>query len=370
MQENKPHQNQEGKALNLPEHVRRFFREQAKRTGRPVEDYLGLVGYSGDADRLSREMQQSKEEHLGPETFASPGLSVGRPSFPDEQPPLVSLTVARDRRDVQDALSEYRKEGRRRRWRARILRAYGLDPGGRDAATRLAQLLLDLALDTAVRRYENHSRRVALVTVMLPAELLAIYLGVRRETIWRALKRLRAVGLVDARVWRTTSGGETRAAGTLFAVRLKPGGRARLAYGDFKHPWRDLDGDRAKGRTAWAWVQADQRPSYNVLLAWALGERVAPGEKPPLMPELYDIRDLPGKLPHEVAGMVTALADYLARLLDDRHSRRFYAKLLWRVVYLELKPDALINQVERVRTDAKEGWARKPGALLATRLAA
>ena len=367
MQNHKPYLNQEGKAPNLSGQTLRFLIKQAERTGRPLKAYLRLVGYSGDADRLSREVQQSKEEHLSSGTLASPELSVGRPNSSNDSHPL-GLTVASARRSVRDVMEKYRSEAWRWRLRAEVLEAYGLDPKGRDATARLARLLFDLALDVAIHRYSGHARRVTVATLMLPTELLAAHLEVRRETIWRALKGLKGAGFVDARAWRTTSKGETRAAGTLFAVRLKPGPRARLTFDEFKHPWRDLDGDRARGRTAWAWIQKGARPSYDVLLAWALGDPLAPGEEPVPHLALYDIYALPGMLPHEAVGMVTALAEYLAREMNDDHSRAFYAKLLWKVVYLEIGAEALIIQIERVLAEAKEGWARKPGALLAFRL--
>ena len=349
--------------------ARKFLAAHARRTGRSLEELLKRAGLSADAHRLSSEMQQSKEDHLGVDTPASPGVSVGPPDPPNDSYPL-DLTVASAPRSVQDVMEKYRRRAWRRRLRAEALEAYGLDPKGRDAASRLARLLFDLALDVALSRYPGHGRRVTVATLMLPTELLAAHLGVARETIWRALEKLKGAGFVDARAWRTTSKGETRAAGTLFAVRLKPGPRARLTFDDFKHPWRDLDGDRARGRTAWAWAQAGRRPGYDVLLAWALGKRVAPGEDPAPPPALDDIHALPGMLPHEAAGMVTALAEYLARKMNDDHSRAFYAKLLWKVVHLELRPEVLITQIDRVLAEAKEGWARKPGAVLASRLAA
>ncbi len=106
-----------------------------------------------------------------------------------------------------------------------------------------------------------------------------------------------------------------------------------------------------------------------MLRSWALGQPVAPDESPPDV-QLYDIHGLVGLLPHEAAPLATQLADYLANRLSDTHSRAFYAKLLWRVVRLELKPGVLITQIERVEADLREGWAGNPEALLAHRLSA
>ncbi|MEN2983035.1 MAG: hypothetical protein ABDH20_11180 [Thermus sp.] len=69
-------------------------------------------------------------------------------------------------------------------------------------------------------------------------------------------------------------------------------------------------------------------------------------------------------------GLITALAEHIAGRLRDHHSRRFYAGLLWRVVRGELDPWRLLNAIQRVLVDMREGWARWPGALLTSRLRA
>ena len=292
------------------------------------------------------------------------------------------MTVARGANRVQDALSRRDKAEAARRFARRILahqdgeaagefRAYLADhPGGTTA--RLFDLLYRLAVDVARERYGSHARKLGQVVFAIPVELLAEHLGVNRSTVWRALKRIEASGLVAARDWyaASTAGQDgakaNRVAAKLFAVRLKPG-RARLYHEDFRHRWRDLDADRAQRRTAWAWKQHHERPGYAVLRAWALGRPVAPDESPPNA-QLYDILSLPDMLPHLAAPVITALADYLAARLRDPHSRGFYAKLLWRVVHLELRAEVLIAQIERVEADRREGWAKNPGALLAARL--
>ena len=384
MQEHKLNQNQEGKALNLSEHARRFLAVYARRKGRDPAELAASLGLAlDDQEVLAQPVQQSTRGYLGQSTATDYGArGVGSPSMPEVKAPL-KMTVARPAERVQDALAHWRKSEAARRFVEQILarqgeaadelRAY-LEIHSEDATARLVRLLYRLAVDVARERYGAHARKLGQVVFAIPVELLAEHLGVNRSTVWRALKRIEASGLVAARDWYTasTAGQDgtkaNRVAAKLFAVRLRPG-RARLHHDELTHPWRDLDGDRARGRTAWAWKQHHERPGYAVLRSWALGRPVAPDERPPDV-QLYDIHGLAGLLPHEAAPLVTQLADYLAKRLNDTHSRAFYAKLLWKVVHLELKPEALITQIERVEADLREGWARNPGALLAYRLSA
>ena len=379
-----PGKNQESKATNLSEYARRFLAVHARRKGRdPAELAASLGLVLDDQEALAQPVQQSIGGHLGQSTVADYGArDVGPPSIPEVKTPL-KMTVARPAERVQDALRRWRKGEAARRFVEQILahqgeaadelRAY-LEAHPEGTTARLFFLLYCLAVDVARERYGAHARKLAQVAFAIPVELLAEHLGVNRSTVWRALKRIEASGLVAARDWYTasTAGQDgtkaTRVAAKLFAVRLRPG-RARLHHDELTHPWRDLDGDRAQGRTAWAWKQHHERPDYAVLRSWALGRPVAPDESPPDV-QLYDIHGLAGLLPHEAAPLITQLADYLAKRLNDTHSRAFYAKLLWRVVHLELKPEALITQIERVEVDLREGWARNPGALLAYRLSA
>lgn len=371
----------------VPEEIRR---ELTNPTGRSLQELVakyvrgggevsGRACVSVDADWVSRAMQQSREEHLSPDRSTGPRLKdVGRPNPPASRTPL-EMTVARTAvsvRDVPEAPRRLSPEERAERLARALARAQAPKLGDEAAAhperaaPRLYALLVRLAVDVARERYGPHARKLSQVVFAVPLELIATHLGVDRTTVWRALKRIEATGLAKTRDWYTTStagGGEgARVAAKLFAVRLRPG-RARLYHEDFRHRWRDLDADRAQRRTAWAWKQHHERPGYAVLRAWALGRPVAPDESPPNA-QLYDILSLPDMLPHLAAPVITALADYLAARLRDPHSRGFYAKLLWRVVHLELRAEVLIAQIERVEADRREGWAKNPGALLAARL--
>lgn len=232
-------------------------------------------------------------------------------------------------------------------------------------ARKLALLLYRIG--RGVVRTRGWARNTATVVVHLPVDLIAQHLGVDRTTIWRWAKELEEHGLIARRTHYGTLEGRTVATGTVWAIRLKPG-RARLTYEDLAHPWRDLEEDIRRGATAWAWRR--MRPDLKTLLLWALGARRGPGAPatgaggPWAIPYLQEAEA--GQLP----GLITAIAERLETELQDHGNRRFYAGLLWKVVRGELNPWSLLAAIQRVQVDMREGWARRPGALLASRLKA
>lgn len=364
MERPEPQSHQENTAQTL-----RFLAAYARRTGRDLAELAASLGLALSDEQPPTQPPTDHPSAQGDDPPPAPAITT--PSRRAATEPAGRLLDALARGRPGDAVQRFVEKILTRQDAAAELRAYLTDhPEG--TTVRLLGLLYRLALDVARERYGAHARKLAQVAFAVPIELLAEHLGVNRSTVWRALKRVEASELVAARDWYTTStagpdGAKvTRVAAKLFAVRLKPG-RARLRHDELTHSWRDLDGDRARGRTAWAWKLHHLRPNYAVLRSWALGQPVAPDEVPPDV-QLYDVHGLAGLLPHEATPLVTQLADYLARRLSDTHSRAFYAKLLWKVVHLELRPEALITQIERVEADLREGWAKKPGALLAYRL--
>lgn len=236
----------------------------------------------------------------------------------------------------------------------------------RGGPLRLATLLYRIA--RGIARTRRMARRTGVVVFHLPVEMVAQHLGVDRTTVWRWAKVLKATGILDWRTHYGTLNGTTVATGTVWAVRIRPG-RAKLTYDDLKHPWRNLEEDIRQGATAWAWRR--MQPDFTTLLLWALGARRGPGAPAPegavgpwAIPYLQEAEK--GQLP----GLITAIAEHLEGLLRDYGNRRYYAGLLWKVVRGELNPWALLNAIQRVQVDMREGWARRPGALLASRLRA
>ncbi len=236
------------------------------------------------------------------------------------------------------------------------------------------------------------------VTVHIPVDIMAQSLGRHRTTIWRASNKLRTLGLVDARAHKTFAPGISDKSddvndGTLWCVRLNPdeGTPAKLTFEEMKHAgWRDLSGDRKRGRTAHRAVREHREKQMQqsckpqegfdieLLLAWAL-----PPEdlETPLSNDccissradfetVLDVRfaDKDDR-PEAVDGAARALA----MGLGDVGGVMFYRWLLWQLLRHAEQQGGdywhfVYEQARRARTDAQEGFARKPGALFTARL--
>ena len=138
---------------------------------------------------------------------------------------------------------------------------------------RLLELLHQVAVSTvAARAYPVIPSQV---TIHQPQEVIAAALGCALKSVYNWTQALLTAGLLDARAHFTSSQGVTRVDGMLYAVALKPRHVAHLPHDDLKHEWRDLDGDRAAGRTAWKILTGsdpDRSPeSWRATLqAWAV----------------------------------------------------------------------------------------------------
>jgi hypothetical protein len=161
-------------------------------------------------------------------------------------------------------------------------------------------------------------------------------------------------------------GGEYRAIGTLWAVRLRPG-KARLTLDDYMWPWRNLAADISNGVLSYNWVKAYEekgiRPSLETLVLWATGKRVTPNTKTVAV-DLGLILVLPEVEEAKRPALITLIATYIANVLDDHRSRRFYAGLLWSVVRGEIPAQYLFALLMRVIRDYLEGFLTKPGAYI------
>jgi hypothetical protein len=208
---------------------------------------------------------------------------------------------------------------------------------------------------------------VGTVVFMVPLEMLALNLGVTRQTVHAWKKVLEKKGLVATDVLHQTVNGERRAIGTLWAVRLRPG-KARLTLDDYIYPWRNLAVDIANGVLSYNWVKAYEekgvRPTLDVLVLWAQGKRVMPNTKTVAV-DLGLILVLPEVERSKLPALITLIATYLANVLDDHRSRRFYAGLLWSVVRGEIPAPYLFAVLVRTIRDYTEGHLARPGAYLA-----
>jgi hypothetical protein len=235
-----------------------------------------------------------------------------------------------------------------------------------DGPQKLLELLQEIARSTLPFGNRELWRKVGTVVFMVPLEMLALNLGVTRQTVHSWKKKLEDKGLIATDVLHEKVNGEYRAIGTLWAVRLRPG-KARLTKDDYLHPWRNLTTDIANGVLSYAWVRAFEqhgiRPTLDVLVFWAQGKRVLPNTKTVAV-DLGLILILPEVEDSKRPMLITLLSTYLANILDDHRSRRFYASLMWAVARGELPAPYVFALLMRVIKDYLEGFLTRPGAYL------
>jgi hypothetical protein len=310
---------------------------------------------------------------------------------------------------------------------------------GTAGAGALAILLNHLARHAlAVRPAKYRGRGVnwpRQIVLHLSAEMLAAELGRNLDTVREWTKLLEELGYLHARphFTRATRNGQkgTVVDGTLYAIRLQPGHKAKLSFKDLSKSYRDLDADRQAGRTAfrvieraeWLEQQALEHLAEQSLNA-KNGNTVPDaqsyirGSTPALVRSRYLLEQLktwavtPGQVqdplfsdpriynPDELAGAVQTVQDViyllptvaethadkraalvgilgaaLARALNDQHSRRWYCKTIWAAWTTELEGrgglQVLAAQLARLDVEREEwGTLRRPASLLNARLRA
>ncbi len=107
---------------------------------------------------------------------------------------------------------------------------------------------------------EGQSLKAHQISFFLPAEAIYLATGVPKRTVYDALRRIKALGMVDYRGHVTTlSGYGNRCDGTVFAVKLNAlrTGEARVSYEDLKiADYRNLEDDIHAGRTVFRLAQS------------------------------------------------------------------------------------------------------------------
>jgi len=235
-----------------------------------------------------------------------------------------------------------------------------------DGPQKLLDLLQEIARSTIPFGNRALWRKVGTVVFLLPLEMAALHLGVSRQSVHAWKKKLEEKGLVATDVLHEKVGGEYRAIGTLWAVRLRPG-KARLTMEDYLHQWRNLAVDMANGILSYAWVRAFEqhgiRPTLDALTLWAMGKRILPNTKSVAV-DLGLILILPEVEEAKRPMLITLLSTYLANILDDHRSRRFYAGLMWSVARGQIPAQYVFALLTRVIRDYLEGHLTRPGAYL------
>lgn len=252
-------------------------------------------------------------------------------------------------------------------------------------ARELYRTLVEIAV--RVEQARGHSPTVTEAVLHLPVELLADAVGVSRVSVWRHLPALQELGIVDHRThkatWRCGDRTETRNSGTVWRIRLSPvrGPRARVSADDLRHRHRGRVMFGAASKRVLKHTQSFQDRSLKIesLVQWA----VSPGLQPPANPFMFQ----PAQNPLETLLVLTtskredrlkavdSAATALAQALRDAGSMNFYRLLLHRLLrrYDSTGRDdtrVIYLVASRCAVDAREGFARKPGALTVSRLKA
>jgi hypothetical protein len=352
-------------------------------------------------------VQQSIGDPLGVDTsglplggaFRYPGLQeVAGIRYPVDccTPPRPVISKLQDwvswgRDLIEKTLAETPEEDSERRGALEDLLALYRDKGLAAGPVKLFLLLAYLGRRYLREKYGvKASRKASQVAFPLPNDLLAAHIGVDRATVWRWMELLKQAGLADARQHRSWAVINEKpgfyTTGNVWLVRLKPG-RVKWEYADLAHPWRDLEEDRKRGRTAYRvlWPQGKGkgknrkrpiRPSLELLVRWTLGIREAPPPEvlltrrdPTDIAELFALTDLD---PQERPDAIQALAERMAHNLGDLHSVKFYMRVLWRVVEGKVPATAVYNAYRAAYAPIRQrlhgegpGQVRRPGALFA-----
>ncbi|MBB5366371.1 hypothetical protein, partial [Deinococcus humi] len=134
-------------------------------------------------------------------------------------------------------------------------RGRGAGTAGAGALAAGLHELARLGLATRLYLYDKDGQSPRQIVLHLCAELLAEALGVSDNTLRDWTTQLQKAGYLSARPHYTTTTLDgkrvTAVDGMLYAIRLTPNHTARLRYQDYKRAYRNLDADRAAGRTAY-----------------------------------------------------------------------------------------------------------------------
>jgi len=273
-----------------------------------------------------------------------------------------------------------------------LVAGLGLSAG----AVRVFTALHALACDVA--RQRAYAVAPDTVTLHLPQSLLAVAVGYTPRHLRNLLPELVRAGLLDWGAHASKVRGMGLWGGCLFGVKVQAGSDVvpHLGRAEWRHEWRDLEGDIDAGRTVKALLEGISSLHTNewenavqdALKAWAVNPgnlnspvdckaEMEPGEGLDAVQDVRQIAYRLGELPHihatKRAALVGRLASALSRALGDTHSRRWYCLLIWSSWRGEIEGrgtlQSLCAALVRLETDRRE-WEglRNPAALLVSRL--
>ena len=256
-------------------------------------------------------------------------------------------------------------------------------------AALLFALLYSLAVRCAVAR--GYSAASSSVVMHIPAQLVALGLGIGRTTLYRYLPELVDAGLLAYGAQAQKVGDMGLYGGVLWCVKTSTAEAVpRLTRADWKTLHRDFAGDMESGRTVKALVAElehlqgqEQTEGYRQALeSWPMrclrplppvDDVGVPQPSEGLLEVAYRLGDLHHVHPTRLQEAVTEIATALALALHDPAGRAWYCKLLHEGLEAERQGRAglavLAAQLVRVHHDVQD-WTelRNPAALLTSRL--
>lgn len=240
---------------------------------------------------------------------------------------------------------------------------------------------------------KGQSLKAHQISFFLPAETISLATSVPPRTVYDALKRMKALGLVDYRGHVTTLAGYgNRCDGTVFAVKLDAlrTGAARVTFEDLKvDDYRNLEDDIAEGRTVYRLAQSETwgdnfKVSICRLLSWIASQCTQTWDAEVSKPRFMTMQassKLGLEAVLEVAtGPATtrgrrigAAATAIAGALGDQHSLAFWWKFCDRLASLAEcgchdYSATVIACMQREIAAKTEGFARNAAALFVSRL--
>ncbi len=238
----------------------------------------------------------------------------------------------------------------------------------------------------------EQSLKAQQISFFLPAETIPLATGVPKRTLYDALKRLKALGLVDYKGHVTTlTRYGNRCDGTVFAVKLNAlrTGAAHVTYEDLKvTDYRDLEADITAQRTVYRLAQSetwadDLKVNLCRLLSWIQGKRTRAWKKD-AEPRYLTVQ-ASSKLGLEAVLNVTtgtaatrgqrigAGASAIARAFGDQHSLAFWWTFCDRLASLAESETrdysaTVVACMQREVAARAEGFASNAAALFISRL--
>ena len=325
------------------------------------------------------------------------GLSGPVRLFPPVSPADIVISPAEARRTALERL-QGKAEARAEKLRERVgFNQLKLRSDRRQRLERFHNQLVLYALVVAIKR---GYRKACTLTVHTVMELVGYCLGIKSSsTLYSYLHALKGLGLIDFKGHVTTVSLEgadgksyeaNRCDGALLCVRLGGFKKAQLTRFDFQEKPRDLQADMKRGHTAFrllkqleeSQVLLQSKEDITPLVLWSLNPQQL--FQTPLETDSSGFAALVGNdYPTGILNLansrdrnhdVDLTAQVVARCLDDVGSLGFYRRLLWQLLRAKDRGwdffGNVYHAIIRVMADKRERFARKPGALLVSRLKA